>query len=226
MNDVVVVTGAAGALGHAVLAELRRRDRTVVALDRPSGRLDQLGGEDGIHAVAVELADRAAVRAAWQEIDKLGTPAALVALAGGFVPGKLADLDEDALEGLWRSNVVSMLWSAQEAAPRMAAAGGGAIVTMGSKTAVAGPAPLAHATSKAAVVRASELLADELRAALGHRHARQPDLDVGRPGRPGGRPGRDRPGNRVPDRPGRRAGQRGPRPRLRRLLSPPRPIRG
>ena len=163
MNDVVVVTGAAGALGHAVLAELRGRHLTVVALDRPSAALDKLGDQDGVHPIAVELADRAAVRAAWQEIDKVGTPAALVALAGGFVPGKLADLDEDALEGLWRSNVVSMLWSCQEAAPRMAAAGGGAIVTMGSKTAVAGPAPLAHATSKAAVVRATELLADELR---------------------------------------------------------------
>jgi NAD(P)-dependent dehydrogenase (short-subunit alcohol dehydrogenase family) len=158
MNDVVVVTGAAGALGHAVLAELRGRRLTVVALDRPSAALDALGGQDGVYTVAAELADRAAVRAAWQEVDKVGTPAALVTLAGGFVPGKLADLDEDALEGLWRSNVVSMLWCCQEAAPRMAAAGGGAIVTMGSKTAVAGPAPLAHATSKAAV-----LLADELR---------------------------------------------------------------
>jgi NAD(P)-dependent dehydrogenase (short-subunit alcohol dehydrogenase family) len=45
----------------------------------------------------------------------------------------------------------------------MAAAGGGSIVTVGSKTAVTGPAPVAHATSKSAVVRASELLADELR---------------------------------------------------------------
>ena len=158
MNDVVVVTGAAGALGHAVLAELRGRNHAVVALDRPSEALDKLGSDDGVHPVAAELADRAAVHAAWQEIDRLGTPAALVALAGGFVPGKLADLDEDALEGLWRSNVVSMLWCC-----RMAAAGGGAIVTMGSKTAVTGPAPLAHATSKAAVVRATELLAEELR---------------------------------------------------------------
>ena len=133
MNDVVVVTGAAGALGHAVLAELRGRNHAVVALDRPSEALDKLGSDDGVHPVAVELADRAAVHAAWQEIDQLGTPAALVALAGGFVPGKLADLDEDALEGLWRSNVVSMLWCCQEAAPRMAAAGGGAIVTMGSR---------------------------------------------------------------------------------------------
>ena len=163
MNDVVVVTGAAGALGHAVLAELRGRAHTVVAMDRPSGALDKLGSDDGVHPVAVELADRASVQAAWREVDRAGTPAALVALAGGFVPGKLADLDEDALEGLWRSNVVSLLWCCQEAAPRMAAAGGGAIVTVGSKTGVGGPAPLAHATTKAAVVRATELLADELR---------------------------------------------------------------
>jgi NAD(P)-dependent dehydrogenase (short-subunit alcohol dehydrogenase family) len=163
MNDVVVVTGAAGALGHAVLAELRGRNHAVVALDRPSEALDKLGSDDGVHPVAAELADRAAVHAAWQEIDRLGTPAALVALAGGFVPGKLADLDEDSLDSLWRSNVVSLLWCSQEAAPRMAAAGGGAIVTVGSKTAVGGPAPLAHALSKSAVVRATELLADELR---------------------------------------------------------------
>ena len=64
---------------------------------------------------------------------------------------------------MWHSNVESMLWSCQEAAPRMAAAGGGAIVTVGSRTAVSGPAPLAYATSKSAVLRASELLADELR---------------------------------------------------------------
>jgi len=67
------------------------------------------------------------------------------------------------LDGMWQSNVESLLWCCQQAAPRMAAAGGGAVVTMGAKTAVTGPAPLAHATSKAAVVRASELLAEELR---------------------------------------------------------------
>lgn len=163
MDDAVLVTGAAGALGHAVVAELRARDLAVVALDRPSAALDELGAEDGVHPVAVDLADRPAVRAAFEQVDAVATPSALVALAGGFVPGQLADLDEDALESLWRSNVASLLWCCQEAAPRMAAAGGGAIVTVGSKTAVGGPAPLAHALSKSAVVRASELLADELR---------------------------------------------------------------
>lgn len=161
MDDAVVVTGAAGALGHAVVAELRARDLAVVALDRPSAALDQLGAGDGVHPVGAELDDRAAVRAAFAKIDTVARPSALVALAGGFVPGKLADLDEGSLESLWRSNVVSLLWCCQEAAPRMA--GGGAIVSVGSRTAVGGPAPLAHALSKSAVVRATELLADELR---------------------------------------------------------------
>ncbi len=64
---------------------------------------------------------------------------------------------------MWRSNVVGLLWCVQHAAPRMAAAGGGAVVTVGSRTALTGSAPIAHATSKAAVVRATELLAEELR---------------------------------------------------------------
>ena len=90
-------------------------------------------------------------------------PDALVGLAGGFTPGKLADVDEEHLEGLWRSNFGSALWTAQAAAPRFAARGGGTVVLVGSKTAVGGPAPVAHATSKAAVVRLTQLLAEELR---------------------------------------------------------------
>jgi NAD(P)-dependent dehydrogenase (short-subunit alcohol dehydrogenase family) len=122
-----------------------------------------VGAAPGVHAVAVDLASRSSVADAWSRIDELGTPSALVTLAGGFQPSSLADLTEDLWDAMWRSNVASVLWCAQQAAPRMAAAGGGAIVTMGAKTAVGGKAPVAHATSKAAVVRLTELLADELR---------------------------------------------------------------
>jgi NAD(P)-dependent dehydrogenase (short-subunit alcohol dehydrogenase family) len=163
MGDVVVVTGAAGALGRAVLDELRSREYTVAALDRPGAALDEVGARPGVHPVAVELADREAVWAAWERVDGVGTTAALIALAGGFRPSSLAELDKDVLDLMWQSNVESLLWCCQQAAARMAGAGGGAIVTVGSKTAVTGAAPVAHATSKAAVVRASELLADELR---------------------------------------------------------------
>lgn len=159
--DAVIVTGAAGALGHAVVAGFRAAGREVVALDRPGERLDTLGQQDGVHPVAVDLSSREAVRDAFAAIPVVCD--ALVALAGGFVPGSLSDVDEDTLDGLWRSNFSSALWCAQAAAPLFAARGGGAIVTVGSKTAVGGPAPVAHATSKAAVVRLTELLAEELR---------------------------------------------------------------
>lgn len=163
--DAVIVTGAAGALGHAVVAEFRAAGRPVVALDLPGERLDGLGERDGVHAVAADLSGRAAVQAAFAQVDALPVAVdALVGLAGGFVPGALADVDEEGLDALWGSNFGSALWTAQAAAPRLAARGGGAIVTVGARTAVSGRAPVAHATSKAAVVRLTTLLADELRA--------------------------------------------------------------
>ena len=162
-NGLVVLTGAAGALGHAVVAEFVGAGREVVALDRAGERLDRLEEKPGVHAVAADLADRESVVRAWLDVDEIGTPSALVTLAGGFRPSSLADLTEELWDAMWRSNVASLLWSAQQAAPRLAAAGGGAIVTVGSKTAVSGAAPVAHATSKAAVVRLTELLAEELR---------------------------------------------------------------
>src|SRR3954451_10278804 len=162
-NGLVVVTGAAGALGRAVLAEFRRAGAEVVALDLPGDALDEVGREPGVHPVAGQLSSREQVRAAWEQIDRIGSPRALVALAGGFRPSSLADLTEEIWDQMISSNVASLLWCCQEAAPRMAAAGGGAIVTVGSKTALGGAAPVAHATSKAAVVRITELLAEELR---------------------------------------------------------------
>lgn len=159
--DAVIVTGAAGALGHAVVAEFRAAGRQVVALDRPGERFDALGRDDGVHVLAVDLSSRAAVRDAFARIPV--DCDALVGLAGGFTPGALAEVDEETLDALWRTNFGSALWTAQAAAPLLAARGGGAIVTVGSKTAVGGPAPVAHATSKAAVVRLTQLLADELR---------------------------------------------------------------
>jgi NAD(P)-dependent dehydrogenase (short-subunit alcohol dehydrogenase family) len=161
--SVAIVTGAAGALGSAVLDDLTGRGWTVAALDRPGDRLDQAGRRDGVVPVPVDLLDRTSVAAAFERVDGIGAPTALVALAGAFRSSSLADLDEDLLDAMWSTNVTALLWCAQAAAPRMAAAGGGSIVTVGSRSAVSGAAPVAYGASKAAVVRATEVLADELR---------------------------------------------------------------
>jgi NAD(P)-dependent dehydrogenase (short-subunit alcohol dehydrogenase family) len=162
-QQTVVVTGAAGALGRAGVEEFRRDGWLVIGVDRPESPLDELAEQPGVSVVAGELADRDAAVAVWEQIDAIAVPSALVALAGAFRPSSLADLTPQVWDEMWQSNVASLLWCCQQAAPRLAAAGGGAIVTVGSKTAVGGSAPVAHATSKAAVVRMTQLLADELR---------------------------------------------------------------
>lgn len=160
MSHAVVVTGAAGALGRAVVQEFRSRGNPVVALDRPGAALDALDA----HRIGVDLTDRAAVAEAFAQVDELGiTVGTLVAVAGGYAGGGLAETDEDTLHGLFDTNYASVVWAAQAAAPRIADAGGGAIVTVGAKTGITGPAQLVHGTSKAAVHRLTELLADELR---------------------------------------------------------------
>lgn len=162
----VVVTGAAGAVGRAVVAEFSRRGDTVIALDMEGEALDRvadLASEGTVHPIAADLADRAAVDAAWKQADAFGPVRALVALAGGFSGTALADLDQTGLETMLHSNFTSALWCCQAAAQRMTESGGGAIVTVGSRTAVAGTGPVAHATSKAAVVRLTEVLAEDLK---------------------------------------------------------------
>jgi NAD(P)-dependent dehydrogenase (short-subunit alcohol dehydrogenase family) len=161
--ELAVVTGAAGALGSAVLDDLTGRGWTVAAFDRPGDRLDEAARRDGVVPVPVDLLDPASVRAAWERVDEVGAPTALVALAGGFRASSLADLDADLLAAMWDVNVAALVWCCQAAAPRMAAAGGGAVVTVGARSAVSGAAPVAYGAAKAAVVRATEVLADELR---------------------------------------------------------------
>lgn len=161
-----VITGAAGALGRAMVAEFRARGETLVALDRPGEELDALADDDTegmVHPVGVDLSDRAAVTAAWERIDEIGTPSSLIALAGGFAGAKLATVDAGTLDAMLETNFATTVWSCQAAAPRLRSAGGGSILTVGSRTAVTGAGPVAHATSKAAVVRLTELLADDLR---------------------------------------------------------------
>ena len=161
--DAVIVTGAAGALGHAVVEEFLAGGRAVIALDRPSERLDALGERESVHAIGVDLAAREAVQAAFTQVDALPvTPNALVGLAGGFTPGKLADVTEDVVDQSLHAPTSAPRSGRRRPWPR-ASRRAASIVMVGSKTAVTGPAPVVHATSKAAVVRLVEILADELR---------------------------------------------------------------
>jgi len=164
MSDIVVVTGAGGALGSSIVAELLGTGQDVVAIDaRPTADAYESGADTHLHHVTVDLTDRAAVQAAWDRIDRLGETRALVNITGGFAPGSLAETDETTLTRMIDINVATTLWSCQAAAPRLQAHGGGAIVNVGARNAVEGGGPVAYALAKAAVVRLTQVLAAELK---------------------------------------------------------------
>ncbi|SHG58805.1 SDR family NAD(P)-dependent oxidoreductase [Streptoalloteichus hindustanus] len=163
-DGVVVVTGAAGALGRAVAREFTGRGHRVVGLDRAGHRFDELAhSDDVVLGVSLDLTDRDAVHGAWERIDALGPTAALVAVAGGFASARLPDLHLGDVTTMMDTNLVTGLWCLQAAAPRMVAVGGGSIVTVAARAAVEGAAPVAYAAAKAAVLRVTQVLAHELR---------------------------------------------------------------
>jgi len=171
MADLIVVTGAQGALGRAVVAEFARRSQTVVAFDRAKPQKTP----EGVHALQVDLTDRKAVHEAWSRVDDLGDARALVNVAGGYFPGGLADVTEEDLAAAMEINVATALWSSQAAAPRLAKHGG-AIVNVGSRSAVTGLDPVAYSLSKSSVVRLTGLVAEQLKASRVRVNAVMPAL--------------------------------------------------
>lgn len=159
---VVIVTGAFGALGREVVAELSERGHRVAGVDlapAPAGFAAALalGG--------VDLADEGAVAAAFDRVAaELGAIDGLVNVAGGFVWEPVAGGSLDSFDRMFRINLRTAAAACRAALPHLNA--GAAIVNVGAAGAVqpgAGMAP--YAASKAGVRALTESLAEELRPA-------------------------------------------------------------
>ncbi len=158
MPDVVLVCGASGALGRAVVDTFAARgDRVVAAARRPAGDL-----ADGVTVEAVDLAVPSEVEALWDRLLERGEPPRwLVNAVGGFRAGTVTATEPDQYRFVHDLNLATTWWSCRAAARRMTP--GGAIVNVSSRTALSGGAKAAaYAVAKAGVVRLTEVLADEL----------------------------------------------------------------
>ena len=225
--DAVIVTGAAGALGHAVVEEFLAGGRAVVALDRPrsgstrsaSGRTSTRSPSTWPRATPSRRRSRRSTRCRSRRTRSSGSRAGSPRASWPTPPRTSSPAS---------SRPTSAPRSGRRRPWPRASPPGGAIVMVGSKTAVTGPAPVVHATSKAAVVRLVQILADELRPQHIRVNAVLPsviDTPANRswmsdgPRRPRGRPGRDRQGHRVPLRARRGPDQRRGDPGVRRCLT-------
>lgn len=155
----IVVTGAFGALGRAVVAELSARGFRTAAIDlapAPHAESDvlALGG--------IDLTDAKAVAAAFDAVARqLGSIDGLVNVAGGFAWELVAGAGIAQWEAMQRINLHTAVLSSQAVLKQMQA---GAIVNVGAAGAVNPAAGMAaYAAAKAGVMALTESLAAELK---------------------------------------------------------------
>jgi NAD(P)-dependent dehydrogenase (short-subunit alcohol dehydrogenase family) len=167
----VVVTGATGNLGHAVVRAYLEAGAHVAIPVRDSAKANDLRAELGVLAGAdgdpkvliadADVADRPSMDAfvervlrAWGRLDVLAS------LAGGFGTGPADDLAK--IDALWQQNVATVVVPAAACLVPMRARGYGRIVSVAAGSAVkAGRNTAGYAMAKGAVVRWTEALAAE-----------------------------------------------------------------
>lgn len=167
-TDVVLITGAAGALGRAVAGHFHARGLPLALLDRDGAALAALAQSLGGAALplATDLLDPAAVAAAVkQAVARFGGVATAVNLAGGFTMGEeVAETTAATWQRMLDLNVNTMLHSTAAVVPVMRRAKRGHIINVGAASAVRGAAKMgAYIASKSALMRLTESMAAELR---------------------------------------------------------------
>ena len=154
----VVVLGATGGLGRAVTQRFRDDGASVLAFD---ARIPAAGDrQDQVSYVAVDALDETSVAGAFAAAPQA---AAVVNLIGGYSPPQaLAMLDIGVLRQQFELNLVSAAIVTKYAMPVLAARGGGAIVHVSSRVAVARwETAFSYSVGKLGVVRLVETAAVE-----------------------------------------------------------------
>jgi NAD(P)-dependent dehydrogenase (short-subunit alcohol dehydrogenase family) len=170
-NRVVIVTGAAGNLGHAVAHAFNDAGADIALVDRASDRLqttypDLAGSAHCFFAPPADLTDPGAVGAMVEATYRhFGRIEVLVNVAGGFRAGRpLHETPLSEWDLMLNQNARSVFVTCQAVIPHMLRQGYGKIINIASRAALGGTAfQAAYSASKTAVVRLTESMAEELK---------------------------------------------------------------
>ncbi len=167
-GKVVVITGAAGNLGKACAQAFAQAGAKRALVDRSTGRLAPLypASAEVLLVEGIDLAEAAhAAKAVETAFARFGRVDVLVNTVGGFAGGKKVHEDSlDIWERMQRINLRTTLNACRATVPHMLKHGGGRIVNVAARAALAGVAGLgAYGASKSAVIYLTQTLAAELK---------------------------------------------------------------
>jgi NADP-dependent 3-hydroxy acid dehydrogenase YdfG len=132
-TPVAVITGASSGIGAATAVALGRRGFQIVVGARRVDRLKRVAGEEGV-AMALDVTDKKSIDAFVREVSaKFGRIDVLVNNAGGALG--LAPIEkavDDEWIGMWKVNVLGLMWMTRACLPLLRKAKHGHVVTIGS----------------------------------------------------------------------------------------------
>jgi 3-oxoacyl-[acyl-carrier protein] reductase len=161
-RGTALVTGGGRGIGAAIARELAQDGWSVVVAARSRDEIDAVADEIGGRAIAVDVSDRSSVE---QMIREAGEVDLLVANAGVSGPdGATWEIDPADWWHVQEINVLGVHLCCRTVIPGMLERSSGRIVITASGAAyLPGSSSTAYPTSKAAVARYGETLANELR---------------------------------------------------------------
>ena len=160
-NGVVVVTGGGSGLGEGLAREAAARGaRRVIVVDRNGAQAERVAGDIGGSAVTLDVRDESAVVGMVRRIEaEHGGIDLLCSNAGVLGSGGVEDSNER-LSVLWELHVLSHIYSARAALPRMIARGRGYLLNTASAAGMlAQIGSMGYTVTKAADIALSEWLA-------------------------------------------------------------------
>jgi len=160
MSKTIIISGANGNLGRAVVDQLLPEGWTVEATLGPWGELDT--DREGLYCQAVDLLDEEAVHAYLEAVrQRRARIDAAVLIAGGFAMAPLAETDNSLLDKMIDLNFRTAFHLVRPLYRQYVEQGGGRFIFIGARPAfhpAAGSGAFAYALSKGMVGQMAELI--------------------------------------------------------------------
>jgi 2-keto-3-deoxy-L-fuconate dehydrogenase len=153
-GKTALITAAGQGIGRASALAMAAEGAQVWATDVNAKLLETYAGMSNIHAMKLDVLDRAAIQ---KLVDSMPALDVLFNCAGFVHAGTILQATDEEWEFAFNLNVRSQFWTIQAALPRMLAnnggKGGGSIINMASVVSIKGlPNRFIYGASKAAVI--------------------------------------------------------------------------